>query len=41
MVHEGVRQQQSASAEAMSKPKSDYAIQTVHNAMRLLEAFHD
>ena len=25
----------------MNKPKSDYVIQTVRNALRLLEAFHD
>ena len=28
-------------AELMTKPKSDYVIQTVQNAQRLLEAFHD
>lgn len=28
-------------SESMSKPKSDYAIQTVSNAMRILEAFHE
>ena len=28
-------------AKTSSKPKSEYAIQTVSNALRMLEVFHD